>query len=265
MNSLPKGDSDANHYKNHSQLQYSLAKSPLENYNFIGNESVLDVGCGDGKITAEIASKALKVIGIDKSFAMIDLARKTFNTKAFPNLSFEVIDATQLPFASAFNLVTSFSCIHWIKVQKAALQAIYKVLKPGGIALIITFPRCPTFWDPIDKVVYRAKWINYFQNDLHPYSFYDAKGYGRLLSDLNFEIVKIETTPCIAKFLGKKGFEDYVKGWLPYLAVLPVDLHEEFLDEIGTASLDYAPMKEDGYVHHPYDKIFLHLKKSLET
>ena len=51
------GDLDATHYQQHSQLQSSLAQELLQTYPFKGNEWILDVGCGDGKITAQIALK----------------------------------------------------------------------------------------------------------------------------------------------------------------------------------------------------------------
>ena len=55
----------------------------------------------------------------------------------------------------------------------------------------------------------------------------------------------------LEKFLGGKGFENYVKGWLPFLIDLPKQLHDEFLEEIGNKSLEFAPLHEDGYVYHP--------------
>lgn len=60
-----------------------------------GNESVLDVGCGDGKITADFAAALPKgrVVGVDSSAQMIDYATRTYADTQYPNLSFACNDA----------------------------------------------------------------------------------------------------------------------------------------------------------------------------
>lgn len=255
---LDSGDLNAYHYRQNSELQYSIAQDPLQAHAFIGNESILDIGCGDGKITAELARKVPhgSVIGVDKSPSMIHLARESFPKDQYPNLSFEVQDATQLNISLQFDLITSFSCLHWIKDQRAALQHLHYLLKPSGKAILLTFPKCPTFWGPIEAIADSDKWQTFFKDDPRPYQFFNEQQYRELLPKVGLKILTLETTSHMAKFVGKKGFEDYVRGWLPFLIALPKHLHDEFLDEIGTKSLEFVPISDDGCVYHPYEKIF---------
>jgi len=73
---------DAKDYAKNSQNQLRWAQELIPKLKLIGNEALLDIGCGDGKITAEIA-KCLpegRAVGIDSSTQMINLAQSTFPT-----------------------------------------------------------------------------------------------------------------------------------------------------------------------------------------
>jgi trans-aconitate 2-methyltransferase len=63
--------------------------------NLQGNESILNVGCGDGKITADFAESfpSSRVIGIDSSPEMIDYAQQTYPTSQYSNLSFACLES----------------------------------------------------------------------------------------------------------------------------------------------------------------------------
>jgi SAM-dependent methyltransferase len=91
------------------------------------SERILDVGCGTGQLTAEVAERGAEVVGVDASPDMIAGARKNH-----PDLRFEVADATSLPFAESFDAVLSNAALHWVRDQSAAIASISKALKPGG-------------------------------------------------------------------------------------------------------------------------------------
>lgn len=262
-----RGDLDAKHYKANSQLQFSLAQDPLANHPFRGDERVLDVGCGDGKITTQIAEKVPhgQVLGIDKSLSMIELAKLSFPVEIHQNLEFKVEDIQHLSAGETYDLITSFSCLHWVKNQVVALEKIKQLLNPKGKVMVVTFPRCATFWDPIEFVADKAKWNKYFRHNPRPYHFLNEDDYKKAARELGLKITFIETSEHVAKFKGKKGFEDYVRGWLPFLIDLPKSLHDKFLEEIGDKALEIVPLDAQGNVNHPYDKIviiFEHQKNS---
>jgi trans-aconitate 2-methyltransferase len=90
-------------------------------------ECILDVGCGTGQLTAEIARAGATATGIDSSPAMIEQARGNF-----PEIGFEVHDVCDLPFHGEFDAVFSNAALHWVTRAEDAVAAIASALKPGG-------------------------------------------------------------------------------------------------------------------------------------
>ena len=110
---------NAAEYSRRSSLQEAMAQEVLALLDLTGSERILDVGCGEGKITAEIASRAPRasVVGVDPSGDMISFAQSHFGPATRPNLRFQVADARRLPFQDEFDLVVSFNALHWIPEQ----------------------------------------------------------------------------------------------------------------------------------------------------
>jgi trans-aconitate methyltransferase len=117
-------------YKNNSAMQSSMAQEVIACLGLRGKEKVLDIGCGDGKITAQIARliPAGYVVGVDSSPEMIEFSRKNFFSQN--NLRFDLCDARDLKFSNEFDVVFSSSCLHWIKDHRPILAGIKKSLTP---------------------------------------------------------------------------------------------------------------------------------------
>ena len=77
-----------------------MAQEVLALLDLKDSKRILDVGCGDGKITAEIAARSpqASVVGVDPSRDMIAFAQSHFGPATQPNLRFEIADARSLPF-----------------------------------------------------------------------------------------------------------------------------------------------------------------------
>lgn len=91
-------------------------------------QSILDLGCGTGILTAQLADFCDRIVGVDGSQNMIDKAKKEFS-----DIEFKVCDALSLPFEKEFDVVFSNAVFHWISDHDALLKNIYKVLKPQGV------------------------------------------------------------------------------------------------------------------------------------
>lgn len=91
------------------------------------SERILDLGCGTGHLTNQIAASGATVVGVDQSTAMLESARKNY-----PELELVERDATGLSFDAEFDAVFSNATIHWIKDQPGLASAIWRALKPGG-------------------------------------------------------------------------------------------------------------------------------------
>jgi SAM-dependent methyltransferase len=90
-------------------------------------ERILDVGCGTGQLTSEIAGAGAQVTGLDNSAEMLAEARKNF-----PNLGFVLGDAAGFDFAQPFDAVFSNAVLHWVKNADGAVSSIARALVPGG-------------------------------------------------------------------------------------------------------------------------------------
>ncbi|RYD69874.1 MAG: class I SAM-dependent methyltransferase, partial [Sphingobacteriales bacterium] len=91
------------------------------------DEHILDVGCGTGQLAAQIAESGAVVLGTDASADMVTNAKA-----AYPNLNFEVVDGTKLPYQDKFDAIFSNATFHWIENQNALTEALFKSLKTGG-------------------------------------------------------------------------------------------------------------------------------------
>ncbi len=90
-------------------------------------ECILDLGCGTGHLTAQIAESGARVLGVDRSPEMVSAARK-----AYPNLNFEIADARHLLFQEEFDAIFSNAALHWVLEPERALDGIRRALRPGG-------------------------------------------------------------------------------------------------------------------------------------
>lgn len=91
------------------------------------HERILDLGCGSGQLTAKINELAKEVIGMDNSPEMIADARSKF-----PDIEFQVADASNFRFDQKFDSIFSNATLHWVKDHRAAIKCMFENLKPNG-------------------------------------------------------------------------------------------------------------------------------------
>jgi trans-aconitate methyltransferase len=94
-------------------------------------ERILDVGCGTGHLTAQIAARRAEVIGLDSSTSMVAQARQNF-----PKLRFQLADARDFRFDMPFDAVFSNAALHWVREADAVVKCMAEALKPGGRVVI---------------------------------------------------------------------------------------------------------------------------------
>ena len=90
-------------------------------------ERILDLGCGTGQLTAEIAAAGAGTLGIDSSPEMIGQARQNY-----PKLKFQLADARTFISPEPFDAVFSNAALHWIPDAPAVVRTVFQALKPGG-------------------------------------------------------------------------------------------------------------------------------------
>jgi SAM-dependent methyltransferase len=88
-------------------------------------ERILDLGCGDGALTAEISARGAQVIGVDASAEQVAAANAR-------GLEARVMDGERLAFVAEFDGVLSNAALHWMKRPDAVIDGVWRALKPGG-------------------------------------------------------------------------------------------------------------------------------------
>ena len=114
-----------------------------------GNERVLDVGCGPGTITLDLANHVASVIGVDLSDSVIEQAQQS--AVDHPRVSFQVADLYALPFEDdSFDVVHAHQTLQHVPDPVAALVELRRVCRPGGLVAARDADYAGMIWYPAD-------------------------------------------------------------------------------------------------------------------
>ena len=115
----------------------------------VRGRSFLDVGCGDGLYTIELAKTgAKKILGIDISSNMLEIARKQARLRNLKNCSFLEASVEEISFHERFDVVIGIGLFDYIKDPVPTLGAMKKRAKSK---IILSFPRLWTWRAPVRK------------------------------------------------------------------------------------------------------------------
>src|SRR5947208_4569087 len=228
---------NAAEYYRRSSLQEAMAQEVLALLDLKGSERILDVGCGDGKITAEIASRAPRgsVVGVAPSREMISFAQRNFGSATRPNLRFEVADARCLPFKNEFDLVVSFNALHWIPDQDAALTSIHSALISGGRAQLrlVAAGARKSLENVVEETRRTSKWSAYFRDFHDPYLHLTPQEYAAMAERNGFRVLGVSTNDHAWDFGSGAAFAAFCAvGCIEWTRRLPESERAGFINEV---------------------------------
>jgi trans-aconitate methyltransferase len=241
-------------YAANSVVQQTWARELIAQLHLRGDEHVLDVGCGDGKVTAEIARAVPRgsVTGVDASSSMIRFARKTFPPGRHPNLEFQVMDARQVRFTQKFDIVFSNAALHWVDDHRAFLRGAASVLRPGGRLVVSCGGKgnAQDVFVALRPEMRLKRWRGFFRRLEKPYFFYSPADYEKWLPRFGFKSRGVKLSPKAAVYHGRDGFAAWLRTtWLPYTQRVPGDLREEFIAAVTDRYVAIHLPDADGHVH----------------
>jgi trans-aconitate 2-methyltransferase len=244
---------DAELYAKHSGSQYAWALELIDKLKLKGDECVLDVGCGDGKVTAAIAERLStgSVTGIDSSAAMIELAKRRHAGGGHGRLDFKRLDVRELDERERFDVAFSNAALHWVKRHPPVLQRVQQSLKSGGRILFQMGGRgnAEHVVAVLDAMI-NGPWAAYFGNFEFPYGFHGPAEYAEWLADAGLMPVRIDLIDKDMRHNGRDGFAGWIgTTWLPYLERIPDHRRDAFMDALIDEYLRRHPMDGAGIVH----------------
>jgi len=228
---------DAADYARISALQKVMAEEVLASLDLGVAQRILDVGCGDGSITVEIAARVPRgsVIGVDPSAKMIDYAQVHWPTAEHPNLRFEIGDARQLPFNQQFDEVVSFNALHWIPEQERALTSIRSSMKSGGTARLRLVPKGErkSLEDALEETRKSSGWTQYFQNFHDPYLHLTPEEYAALAESVGFAVRSVHVGSHSWDFGSRSGFFAFGSvTFVEWTRMLPESEKPAFINDV---------------------------------
>lgn len=128
---------DVQALKKYSKTYDDTIKKSLHHLN--ASDAVLELACGTGITTIEIAKHVKKIYAVDLSQSMVDKAEKKAAQQEIDNIEFSVSAIEELDFPpESFDVVTAFNILCFLRRDGSAIAKIYKMLKPGGVFLSAT-------------------------------------------------------------------------------------------------------------------------------
>lgn len=232
-------DWDGRRYDEVSSLQRFVAEQSLATLSLRGDERVLDVGCGDGSVTAAVAELVPRgrVLGVDPSPRMLDVAR----SRVTPNLAFEPGAAETLAYDGGFDVVVSFNALHWVADLGAAMARVRAALVGGGTAYLQMV--CEGARPSVEDVTYAvtrrepyARWLG----DVPPaYHHREASVVAAVAGEHGLELVDGRVDDLVWDFGDASALRDWLRvGFADWLRPLPDDALRESL--LAEAADEYA-------------------------
>jgi trans-aconitate methyltransferase len=225
---------DGKKYGKASKHQKEWGTKIISDLKLNGNEAVLDLGCGDGILTKQIADLVPKgkVLGIDSSEGMISVAKELESS----NLSFQRMDINLINFKEQFDFIFSNATLHWIKDHEKLLMNCYNALKTHG-TIRFNFAghgNCSNFYEVIQNTISNEKYNKYFKSFEWPWYMPTIEEYDKILSGAAFKDIELWEENADRFFID----EDEMIKWIdqpsivPFLNVLQGKEKEEFRNEV---------------------------------
>src|SRR5215468_2464038 len=125
---------NATTYHRISDPLFDLGMAVLARLELTGDETVVDLGCGTGRLTREVAVRVPRgrVVGLDRSINMVTTAREYLAGGTGAPVDLVLGDALALPLRESVDAVFSTATLHWVLDHPRLFAGIYEALKPGG-------------------------------------------------------------------------------------------------------------------------------------
>ena len=243
---------DAERYHRVSNPQLEWGRRVLRRLAPQPGERILDIGCGTGRLTAELVSALGEgtVVAVDRSETMLREASAQAATPPPVRVCFVRADGALLPFVDAFDAVLSTATFHWILDHHQLFASIYRALAPGGrlVAQCGGGANLGQLLDRAGDLVSSSSLARYFSGWRGPWEFADVPTTIERLDQAGFTAIDVFLEPAPATFDDRASFREFVACVClkDHLTRIPESDRASFLDTLADqAAADSPPFTLD--------------------
>lgn len=240
-------------YHQISAPQVSWGKKVLARTSLRGDETVLDAGCGTGRLTRDLleALPRGRVVALDVSQNMIDAARAYLAPDFGDRVEFACCDLLDLAFENRFDGIFSTASFHWVLDHERLFQDLYRALRPGGwlCAQCGGGSNIARLLARVEKLMIAAPYATLFAGYRSPWEYSDAETAAGRLRRAGFDEIETSLEDAPTTFPNAQEFQQFVESVIlrNHLLHIPEPTQrEQFLAELTRqAAADDPPFMLD--------------------
>jgi trans-aconitate 2-methyltransferase len=225
---------DGKKYQSASSHQEEWGLRLIQELGLTGKERIIDLGCGDGRLTYRIAELVPKgsVVGIDSAAGMI--AATTIRERE--NLSFRQQDILDLSETEEYDVVFSNATLHWVHDHKRLLTAVYRALRPRGNARFnfAAAGNCSQLIAVLQEVMAAPQFNSPFEGFVWPWYMPRVETYADLAKASPFRQARVWGENADRYFPDVEAMTKWIDlpSLVPFLAHLPEETGRAFRNEV---------------------------------
>ena len=237
---------NAERYHAVSSPQQAWGRRVLERLPLDGAERVLDIGCGTGRVTAELAGRVPggRDVGLDRSVSMLRTARSWLRDHA-PKAQLVLADGAALPFCRAFDAVFSTATFHWVPDHAALFRSIVQALVPGGRlqAQCGGGANLAVLKGRADRLMREPRFAPFFDDWVEPTNYADVESTRRRLEAAGFADIEVWMEAAPTTFASPDEYRQFIGNVCvrDHVARLPPAERDAFLRELTIAAVNDTP------------------------
>lgn len=244
---------DAAAYHRLSAPQFGWGVQVLERLHLKGGETVMDAGCGTGRLTALLLERLPRgrVVAVDLSQNMLEEARSHLSPRFGGRVEFVRSDLAALPFDRAFDGVFSTAAFHWVPDHPRLFRSLYDCLRPGGwlVAQCGGGPNIARLMRRASVLMKSPPYAEHFSGWKDTKVFADSETTAERLRAAGFEGVETGLEPAPTVLAGADEFREFLTtvNMHAHLKRLPEgSLRRRFVEELTEqAAADDPPYSLD--------------------
>lgn len=206
---------DARAYHDKSRPHVTWGATVLDRLSLRGDETVLDAGCGTGKLTAELLKRlpSGRVIALDRSQNMMDQAKDFLGRDFSERVSFVKTDLLDIDLDREVDVIFSTATFHWVLDHPKLFANLFRALRPGGslIAQCGGGPNLANFFKRTAAILATPPYAARFADWVDPFYFADPATTDSRLEAAGFVEMEIDLQPAPTQFASADEYSAFVE------------------------------------------------------